>query len=354
MKTTTEPQTVLSGIRATGRLHLGNCLGALTRFARMSRDSRYKCFFFVADMHTLTTLKEAERIKDNLPNVILNYLAAGVDPNSASIYVQSSVPQVTELGWYFICLTNVNDLLTQPAYKDKASKQPEDNNAGLLTYPVLMAADILGPRADLVPVGKDQKPHLELAAKLARKFNSLYGDYFPVPDALSSEMVLIPGLSVMDENGNFAKMGKSEGNTLNLSDDAETTRQKIKVSPTDPQRIRRSDPGDPNHCAIHALHEHVSDQRKIEWVRQGCSSAAIGCIECKDALSDNINDLLSEFRDRRADLARKPERIQEALEAGRERANRVFDETLNVVRERMGIAPAHAGANVLPGSSGSV
>jgi tryptophanyl-tRNA synthetase len=331
------PQTVLSGIRATGTLHLGNYLGALVRFARMSRDSSYRCFFFVADMHTLTTLKEAEQIRAHLPNIVMDYLAAGVDPDSAVIYVQSSVPQVAELTWYLSCLTPVGDLERLPTYKDKRKKHPEDVNAGLLNYPVLMAADILGPRADLVPVGKDQQPHLELTSQLARKFNRLYGDYFPIPDALLHEMILVPGLSVMDERGGFPKMGKSDDNTIILAETPEETEQKIKVAPTDPKRVRRNDPGSPDNCAIYALHSQVSATDQVRWSREGCQTAGIGCVECKRALAGNVNELLREFRERRRELATTPSIVREVLEAGREQAAALFDETIAAVRERMGI-----------------
>ncbi len=330
-------QIVLSGIRATGKLHLGNYLGALERFARMSRDERYRCFFFVADMHTLTTLKEAEQIKADVPEIVLDYLAAGVDPNRASIYIQSSIPQVAELAWYLSCLTPVGDLQRMPTFKDKASKQPEDVNAGLLNYPVLMAADILGPRADLVPVGKDQESHLELASDLARRFNRLYGGYFPVPNALKQEMVLVPGLGMMDDRGGFPKMGKSEGNTLNLADSPETTKEKIMVSPTDPQRVRRSDPGNPEHCAIFALHRFASDGETIVWSQQGCQTAAIGCTDCKSKLAENVNGLLAEFRERRRELMDRPDVLRQVLAAGKAAAEVRFNETIDFVRERMGV-----------------
>lgn len=331
------PQTVLSGIRATGTLHLGNYLGALVRFAKMSKDPSYRCLFFVADMHTLTTLKEAEKIRSHLPNIILDYLAAGVDPERAFIYVQSSVPQVAELAWYLSCLTPVGDLERLPTYKDKRAKQPEDVNVGLLNYPVLMAADILGPRAELVPVGKDQQPHLELASELARRFNRLYGDYFPVPDALIQEMILVPGLSPMDERGGFPKMGKSDGNTITLSESEEETERKIMVAPTDPRRIRRSDPGNPDCCSIYALHTHVSTPQNLQWSRVGCQTATIGCTDCKKVLAQNVNDLLGEFRERRAKLSQHPGIIREMLDVGNKEAAKLFDETIGVVRERMGI-----------------
>jgi tryptophanyl-tRNA synthetase len=332
-----KPKVVLSGIRATGTLHLGNYLGALVRFAKMSKDPTYRCFFFVADLHTLTTLKEAEQIRTHLPNIVLDYLAAGVDPDRACIYVQSDIPQVTELAWYLSCLTPVGELERLPTYKDKRAKQPEDVNAGLLNYPVLMAADILGPRAEIVPVGEDQRPHIEFTALIAKKFNRLYGRYFPVPDALVQEMITVPGLSAMDERGGFPKMGKSEGNTITLSETPQETEQKIMVAPTDPKRARRNDPGDPNNCAIYALHSHVSSPTAIAWSYEGCQNASIGCTECKKVLANNVNKLLAEFRERRGVLAGQPSVIRDVLEAGRTEAEKLFDETIAFVRERMGI-----------------
>jgi tryptophanyl-tRNA synthetase len=329
-------QIVLSGIRATGRLHLGNYLGALERFARMSKDPAYTCFFFVADMHTLTTLKEAQEIRLHMPEIVLDYLAAGVDLENSSIYVQSHIPQVAELAWYLSCLTPIGDLERMATFKEKRAKQPDDVNAGLLNYPVLMAADILGPRADLVPVGKDQEAHLELAAQIARKFNRLYDEYFPVPDAMRQEMITVPGLSAKGEFG-FPKMGKSDGNTVNLTDSPEVTARKIRVSPTDPNRKRRTDEGNPDECAIYAIHSLVSSSEEIQWSRTGCQTASIGCIECKNVLSTNINTLLHDFRERRNELAAKPGLVQEVLAAGRSRVEKRFNETLSVVRERMGL-----------------
>lgn len=330
--------TVLSGIRATGKLHLGNYLGALVRFARMSQDPHYRCLFFVADLHTLTTLKEGEQIREHLPNIILDYLAAGVDPNKATIYVQSDVPQVAELAWYLACLTQLGWLDGLPTFKDKRSKMdPEDVNAGLYNYPVLMAADILGPRAHLVPVGKDQKPHLELTSDLARKFNRLYGEFFPIPDAMEHEMILIPGLSPMDERGGFEKMGKSEGNTINLSDTPEQTWDKIRISPTDPARVYRADPGTPEYCPIFQLHKHVSSPEQLSWSNEGCKTAAIGCLDCKRVLADNINESLASFRQRRVELASQPDIVSDVLTTGKHQATALFAETTEVVREKMGI-----------------
>ena len=335
-----EREIVLSGIRATGRLHLGNYMGALIRFARMSLEEGLQCFFFVADMHTLTTLKEAKDIRSNMPEIILDYLAAGVDPNRSAIYVQSHIPQVAELMWYLSCLTPVSELLNQGAYKEKAAKAPEDNNTGLLSYPVLMAADILGPRANLVPVGRDQAAHLELARDLARRFNNLSGEsYFPIPDSLLQEMVQVPGLYMKDERGGFPKMGKSddESHTIYITDTAEATQEKIRVAPTDPKRVRRSDPGTPEDCAIYALHQLVSTGKEIAEVAEGCRTAGIGCIECKEKLSGNVNVMLADFRERRSALASNKRIVGEVLEVGRQAAAPRFDETLEVVRSTLGL-----------------
>lgn len=330
-------RTVLSGIRATGRLHLGNYLGVLTRFAEMSKNPEFSCFFFVADLHTLTTLKEAELIKEHMPNIVLDFLAAGVDPEKAAIYLQSDVPQVTELAWYLACLAPAGDLERMPTFKDKKLKQPEDINSGLLFYPVLMAADILAPRAHLVPVGRDQQPHLEFAVEIARRFNRIYGDFFPIPGGLNEEMVLIPGLSAMDDRNGFPKMGKSDANTVNLTDSEEETWQKIRVAPTDPKRIRRLDKGNPQHCAIYQLHAQVSDPKVISWVVNGCNRAEIGCVDCKKALADRINGILWDFRENRAALEKRHNIVSDVLERGRVKVEPVIKETIGVVRERMGI-----------------
>lgn len=332
---------VLSGIRATGKLHLGNYLGALARFADMSQKPELTCFFFVADMHTLTTLKDAANIRNNMPEIILDYLAAGINLDNSAIYVQSHIPQVAELMWYLSCLTPVSDLTGQGAYKEKAARAPEDNNTGLLSYPVLMAADILGPRAELVPVGRDQRAHLELARDLARRFNNLTHNspYFPLPDALSQEMIQVPGLYPKDSRGGFPKMGKSDGEaqTINLNDTPELTTQKIMVAPTDPQRVRRSDPGTPEDCAIHALHILVSDTKTIMDVTTGCRTASIGCIDCKKKLAGSVNATLAEFRANRAHMSSNKEIVTDILEAGRQQVQPRFDETLKVVRSTFGL-----------------
>lgn len=340
-------QVVVSGIRATGKMHLGNYLGVLERFARLSRDPEKKCYFFVADLHTLTTLKDGALIRQHAPNIILDMLAAGVDYSQAVIYAQSDVPTVAELAWFLACLTGVNELEGLPTFKDKAKKHATDVNGGLLFYPVLMAADILGPRAHFVPVGEDQRPHLELTRDIARKFNRLYGSFFPLPDAMEAEMVSVPGLVSADTDGNFAKMGKSEvaEKTLYLTDSSDEMREKILRAPTDPARARRTDPGTPENCAIFELHRIVSRPEDLAWSHEGCRTAAIACTECKDVLSNNILERLAAFRERRAELSAQTGLLEEILSEGAKQARVVFEETTEVVRHRMGVFYAKSRGN---------
>lgn len=324
-------KVVLSGIRATGRLHLGNYLGVLGRFAEMSEDPQYSCYFFVADWHTLTTLDETSSIKNFLSDIILDYLAAGVNPEKATIFVQSNITATAELFWILSCLTPKAELERVPTFKEKAQKQPENVNAGLLNYPVLMAADILGPKANLVPVGKDQLPHLEMTAQIARRFNRIYGEFFPIPDAMVGNEIIVPGL---DGTG---KMGKSEGNAINLTDGPEVIRRKVKIGVTDPARKRRTDCGDPQKCNIFALHTLISKPGEIAYCSEGCRTAAIGCLECKGILANNIIALLQPFQDRRRDLENKPRLIEGVLAEGNIRAASVIQQTVSEVREKIGL-----------------
>mgnify|MGYP003392564556 CR=1 FL=1 len=330
---------VVSGIRATGRLHLGNYLGVLERFATMSRDPTKTCFFFIADMHTMTTQDEATLIRKHAPDIILDMLAAGVDPDTATIYVQSQAPVVAELAWYLACLTSYGDMTRMPTFKDKAAKHPENVNAGLFLYPVLMAADILGPHANLVPVGEDQRPHLELARQTARIFNRRYGNYFPIPGDLGDDMLSVPGLVAADASGQFGKMGKSEkpGKTIFLADPVEEIGRKISRAPTDPARIHRSDPGTPSKCAIFALHGLISSEQEVTWSANGCRTATISCRECKEVLANNVTARLAAFNERRRDLVAKKNHVDELIHEGGRRAREVFANTAAHVANAMGV-----------------
>ncbi|MDO8260793.1 MAG: tryptophan--tRNA ligase, partial [Candidatus Magasanikbacteria bacterium] len=255
-----EKDVVLSGIRATGKLHLGNYLGAMRYFVDLSRDPQKQCYFFIANLHTLTTKTDPESIKHDLLEITLDYLAAGINPETSIIFAQSSVPETCELSWLLNCITSISALTILPHFKDKKDKMEtlgQSINSGLLTYPVLMAADILGPKATLVPVGEDQYPHVELTRELARRFNFLYGKTFPEPQTLKGEDIRVPGL---DGTG---KMGKSDNNTIDLIDTQKIIKQKISQAVTDPARIKKTDPGTPEICNIFELHQLMSTGEEI-------------------------------------------------------------------------------------------
>ncbi len=300
MKTT--EQTVLSGIRATGKLHLGNYFGAMRYFVELSQDKSKKCFFFIANLHTLTTKMDPDDIKRDLKEIVLDFISVGINPEKSIIFAQSSVPETCELSWLLNCLTPVAELERMPHFKEKKDKKialKEIINAGLLTYPVLMAADILGPRASLVPVGEDQHPHVELTRELARRFNHIYGETFPIPELLESEAIRVPGL---DGTG---KMGKSDQNTIDLSDSPKVIKNKIAKAVTDPARIRRKDAGNPDICNIYALHMLMSTGEELKKMRSGCMSAGIGCIECKNIIANNIINILTPIQQKNMSSWRK-------------------------------------------------
>ncbi|GBE17332.1 tryptophan--tRNA ligase [bacterium BMS3Abin15] len=326
---------VLSGIRATGSLHLGNYLGAMKFFAQLSQDGTKDCFFFIANLHTLTTKTDPEDIKRDLKEIVLDYVSIGIDPNVATIFAQSSVPETCELNWLLGCLASMGDLERMPHFKDKKDKKEakrEMVNAGLLTYPVLMAADILGPQANLVPVGEDQYPHVELTRELARRFNTIYGETFPVPDLLSGEAIRVPGLDGTE------KMGKSDYNTIDLSDSSDVVRKKMAKAMTDPSRKKRSDPGNPSVCNVYALHTLISSGEELKEVLDGCKVAGIGCVDCKNIIAKNITNILMPIQQKRAELAAKgPDLPLEILHEGGKRARRTISVTVNEVKDKMGV-----------------
>ncbi len=329
------PKVVLSGIRATGRLHLGNLLGPMRHFVTLSRSPEHLCYFFVADLHSLTTLPEPGLLARYVPEIVLDYLAAGIDPNDNVIYAQSSVGETCELAVLLSNLMILSHLQRCATFKEKARQQPHNVNAGLFYYPVLMAADILGPGADLVPVGEDQLQHVEMARDLARRYNAQYGTAagarLVVPETLERAAVRIPGL----DGG--SKMGKSDGNTLNLNDDSEVAWEKLRVAVTDTNRKRRKDPGDPTKCNIFTLHTYLSSDDEVREVAQGCRSAAIGCFDCKKVLHANLMAELTPFQERRAELASQESLVSDVLCDGARRVRPVIADSTARVRAAMGI-----------------
>jgi tryptophanyl-tRNA synthetase len=333
---------IFSGIQPSGELHIGNYLGAVKNWAALQHE--YDSIFCIVDYHAITMAYDPELLRVRRHEMAVSLLAAGLDPNICTLYVQSQVPEHTELAWFFNTITPLGELERQTQFKEKSAKQ-ESVAAGILNYPVLQAADILLYRGDKVPVGEDQVQHLELSRVVARKWNSLFGkktgrtaedgseereEFFPEPQAL-----LTPTRRVMGLDGK-AKMSKSLGNTISLLESREAIWDKLRPAATDPARIRKTDPGTPEVCNIYHLHQAFSPPATVEHVAVQCRSAGWGCIDCKKVLAESMETELVPIRARAAELAAKPALIGDALAAGADRCRRLARETLDGVRERMG------------------
>src|SRR5579863_8811011 len=332
---TASPKTrkrVLSGMRSTGKLHLGNYVGALQNWVRMQDE--YECFFMVADWHALTTdYADTSKIKENSIEVVLDWLAAGIDPARSVVFIQSHVPAHAELHLLFSMITPLGWLERVPTYKEQRDniKDKDLSTYGFLGYPVLQAADILIYEADVVPVGEDQVAHVELTREIARRFNAFYREVLPEPQALLTPAPKLPGTD-------GRKMSKSYGNTVLLTDPEPVVRQKLKTMVTDPARVRRSDPGNPDVCPVGDLHKIFSSKDTMEKVNQGCRSAGIGCIECKGWAADSLVKLLKPMQERRRKFEENPSLAWDILEAGTERARKTAATTMNEVRAAMGMS----------------
>jgi len=327
-------------MRSTGKLHLGNYVGALQNWVRMQDE--YECFFMVADWHALTTdYADTSRIKENSLEVTLDWLAAGLDPEKSVIFIQSHVPAHAELHLLFSMITPLGWLERVPTYKEQREniKDKDLGTYGFLGYPVLQAADILVYKADCVPVGEDQVAHVELTREIARRFNGFYGksgDVFPEPQSLLTPAPKLPGTD-------GRKMSKSYGNTVMLTDPEPVVRQKLKTMVTDPARVRRSDPGNPDVCPVGDLHKIFSSQETMTKVNEGCRSAGIGCIECKGWAADALVTLLKPMQERRKKFEENPRLAWDILEAGTERARKAAGETMDEVRAAMGMSLGYEG-----------
>src|SRR5687767_1250676 len=335
---------IFSGIQPSGELHVGNYLGAVKNWVELQRE--FESFFCVVDLHAITVPYEPAELRSRTREMMVSLLASGLDPEVATIFVQSSVPEHTELAWIFNTVTPLGELERQTQFKEKASRQ-ESVTAGLLNYPVLQAADILLYRADRVPVGEDQLQHLELSREIARRWNARFGRptgavgedgsaereaFFPEPQAQ-----LAPTRRIMGLDGQ-AKMSKSMGNTIGLLEPSESIWAKLRPAVTDPARVRRTDPGTPEVCNIYHLHRAFSPPDVVETVRVNCSTAGRGCIDCKKALHERMDRELAPIRARAAEIAAAPVVVDEALAAGAQRARAVAGETMREVKERMGLA----------------
>jgi tryptophanyl-tRNA synthetase len=326
---------VLSGMRSTGKLHLGNYVGALDNWVRM--QDTYECFFFIADWHALTTdYADTSRVKENSVEVLLDWLAAGLDPARCTLFIQSHVPAHAELHLLLSMITTLGWLERVPTYKEQKEniKEKDLTTYGFLGYPVLQSADIVMYKADFVPVGEDQVAHVELTREIARRFNQFYGkkgDIFPEPKALLTPMAKLPGTD-------GRKMSKSYGNTIMLTDPEPVVRQKLKTMVTDPARVRRSDPGNPDVCPVGDLHKIFSSKETMAKVNEGCRSAGIGCIECKGWAADALVQVLNPMQERRKKYEENPRLAWDILEDGSARASKVAAATMSQVRDAMGMS----------------
>lgn len=336
---------IFSGIQPSGSLHIGNYLGAVKNWADLQH--KYESFFCIVDYHAITLPYEPADLRARTADMALSLLAAGLDPTKCTLFVQSMVPEHTELAWIFNTLTPLGELERQTQFKDKASRE-ESVPAGLLNYPVLQAADILLYRADLVPVGEDQVQHLELSREIARKWNARFDGpqaprnmlrtgeseapgFFPEPRAL-----LTPAKRIMGLDGQ-AKMSKSLGNTIDLLESPESVWEKLRPAVTDPARVRRTDPGTPEVCNIYHLHKAFSPPPTVEHVAVQCRTAGWGCLDCKKVLHESMERELAPIRARAKELAADPKRIRDTLAAGAEHAGTVARQTMSEVKKKMGL-----------------
>jgi tryptophanyl-tRNA synthetase len=317
-----------SGIQPSGELHIGNYLGAVKNWVAM--QEKYDLFVCIVDLHAITQPFEPSELPRHIFDMALTLVAAGIDPEKCTLFVQSDVPEHSELAWVFMTVTPLGELERMTQYKDKSSRQ-ESVLAGLLNYPVLQAADILLYHALAVPVGEDQVQHIELTREIARKWNGRYGEYFPEPQAVVGKVRRVLGLDGQ------AKMSKSLGNTVGLLETEEEIWAKIRVALTDPQRKTRKDPGNPNVCNVYSLHRHISGEADCAWAAEGCRTAGIGCVECKRRLTENLVEALRPIRQRALELKENPGYVLDVLADGARRSREIAMATMSAVRMRMGL-----------------
>lgn len=325
-------ERVLSGMQASGKLHLGNLVGALRNWVDL--QDKYDCFYFVADWHALTTgYTHPSLIKESTNDLLINFIAAGLNPDKSTIFIQSMVPQHAELHLLLSMITPIGWLERVPTYKEKQEqlKDRDLSTYGFLGYPVLQTADIIIYRAKYVPVGIDQFPHLEISREIARRFNYLYKDVFPEPEGLLTEFPKVPGLD-------GRKMSKSYDNAIYLSDPPDVVEQKIKTMMTDPARKRRTDKGEPELSPVYQLHKIFSSEEELAEVAHGCRTAGIGCIDCKKILIKNVFAYMEPIWEKRSKLTSNPDLVIEIAAKGSDKAKKTAEETMLLVREAMGLS----------------
>jgi len=320
---------VFSGIQPTGGIHLGRYLGAVENWVRLQET--YDAIYCIVDLHALTIDYEPRRYQERIKGLALDLLATGIDPERCIMFVQSRVHEHAELQWLLSTVTPLGILERMTQYKDKAQLHEDNINLGLLAYPVLQAADIMLYKSEAVPVGEDQAQHLELTREIAGKFNRRFGQIFPEPQTMLTEAKRLPGLD------GLGKMSASKGNVIDLTDAPDDVWAKVRPAVTDPARKRRTDPGDPHKCPIGLMHYALSSPQQQAYITQGCTTAGIGCLDCKKILTENVNTLLAPIRERRAALEAEPERVLAILDDGAQRARQIASKTLDEVKDVMGL-----------------
>jgi tryptophanyl-tRNA synthetase len=325
-----EKKRILSGMRPTGKLHLGNLHGALMNWKDLQKE--YQCFFFIADWHALTTeYKEPKTIHENILDMVIDWISVGLDPEVSTFFLQSDLPEHAELHLILSMITPLSWLERNPTFKEQQQEleSKEINTYGFLGYPVLQAADIMMYKAHAVPVGIDQAPHVELTREIARRFNFLYGEVFPVPELLLTETPKLLGLD-------GRKMSKSYNNAVFLSDTMEEIRQKLSQMVTDTQRERRKDPGNPEVCVLFPFHKIYSLPERITEIELECRRAGIGCVDCKKWLIERLLEAMAPIKEKRDHLAQHPQEVRDILQAGTERARSFAQKTMAEVKQAIG------------------
>lgn len=333
--TTPAKKRIFSGIQPSGDLHLGNWLGAIRNWVALQDE--YECIYCVVDYHAITIPYEPADLKRRTTDACIDLLACGVDPAKSKLFVQSLVPQHTELAWILACSTSLGDLERMTQFKDKSSQHAQYVNAGLFTYPILMAADIAIYRADAIPVGEDQLQHVELAREIVRRFNGRFGakkEILPVAQAIVRAGARVKGLD------GDAKMSKSKNNYIGIMEEKEAIWKKLGPAKTDEKRLRRTDPGNPDDCNIYSLHKLFADsETTLEWVRTGCTGASIGCVDCKRKLLENIDHEIAPIRERRKEFAADPEGVAKIVEDSAAWCRDEAEVTMRDVRAALGVRP---------------
>ncbi|GAB6175742.1 tryptophan--tRNA ligase [Desulfobaculum senezii] len=324
-------QRIVSGMRPTGALHLGHYFGVLKNWVDLQKD--YDCFFFVADWHALTSeYADPRKIKGFVPELVKDWIAAGLDPERCVIFQQSQVKAHAELHLLLSMMTPLGWLERCPTYKDQKEQlaQKDLNTYGFLGYPVLMTGDILMYKSERVPVGHDQLPHLELTREIARRFNHLYGDFFPEPQALLTKESKLPGLD-------GRKMSKSYGNSIALGESMDSVRKKVMSMLTDTNRMRKADPGNPDVCNLFPYHQIMTDPERLPEIDKGCRDASWGCVDCKKLLLESMEHFVEPIHARRKEIDANPDMVWNILRDGNRRAEAVAEEHMDALRAHLNL-----------------